>query len=266
MTRFGRGLIEALWLVAILILATGCDLDTLEIGPLQNETETVELRAAEEVLTEITMGAGRLEIGGGSENLLDANFTYNVADWQPEVSYSVSDGAGRLAVDQPNTNENISLDLDDIRYEWDLRFNEAVPMDMEITLGAGDSQLELDSLALNSLTFEGGAGDVEIDLSGSTLRDLDVRLGAGDVSVDLSGNWQQDLSATMRGGIGRATIFLPSSAGVRIEIQGGLGQVNATGLSRDGDVYTNDAYGQSEATLEIDIEGGIGEINLEVAE
>jgi predicted membrane protein len=91
-------------------------------------------------------------------------------------------------------------------------------------------------------------------------------LGAGDVSVDLSGNWQQDLSANMQGGVGRATVILPSNAGVRVDVQGGLGQVNAAGFNQNGSVYTNDAYDESEVTLEIDIEGGVGEINLELAE
>ena len=61
-------------------------------------------------------------------------------------------------------------------------------------------------------------------------------------------------------------MILPSDAGVQVEVQGGLGQVNAAGLNRSGNVYTNDAYGESEVTLEIRIDGGVGEINLELAE
>ena len=265
MNRNTQGIVGLLALAAVLLLATSCNINTLEIGPLQTESETVEVGAAEEVSVEIAMGAGRLEISGGADDLMDARFTYNVEEWKPEVSYDVSDGFGRLTVDQPDTRD-LPLDMGEIEYEWDLRFNEDVPIDMEVTLGAGEGQLELDSLALNSLSFEGGAGDIEVDLSGSTLRDLDLRMGAGDVSVDLSGNWQQDLSANMQGGVGRATVFLPASAGVRVEIQGGLGQVNAAGFNQNGNVYTNDAYGESEVTLEIDIDGGVGEINLELAE
>ena len=265
MTRNTRGIVGALMLVAVLFLVTSCGINTLETGPLQTDSETVEVGAAEEALVEITMGAGRLDIDGGSSNLMDAQFTYNVEVWKPEVSYDVSDGFGRLTVDQPDTRD-LPLDMGDIQYEWDLRFNEGIPIDMEVTMGAGDGQLELDSLMLNSLRFEGGAGDIEVDLSGSTLRDLDIRMGAGDVSVDLSGNWQQDLSANMQGGVGRATVFLPGNAGVRVKVQGGLGQVNAPGFNKDGNVYTNDAYGESDVSLEIDIEGGVGEINLELAE
>jgi hypothetical protein len=265
MTRNTRSAAGLLVLVAILFLATSCVISALEIGPLQTDSETVEAGAAEEASVELTMGAGRLNIDGGANDLMEAQFTYNVEACKPEVSYDVNDGFGRLKVDQPDTRD-LPLDMGEIQYEWDLRFTESVPIDMEVTMGAGDGQFELDSLMLNSLRFEGGAGDIEVDLSGSSLRDLDIRMGAGDVSVDLSGNWQQDLSANMQGGVGRATVIVPSKAGVRVEVQGGLGQVNAAGLNRSGNVYTNDAYGESEVTLEIDIEGGIGEINLELAE
>jgi hypothetical protein len=264
--NYGRGMVTVVLLVLGVILVTGCDAESLEIGPLQTDSRTVELAAAEQVSAKIAMGAGRLAIDGGSDALLDAEFTYNVAGWKPEVSYEVSDGIGQLAVDQPDTREGLSLNLDKIRYEWDLRLKEDVPMDLEISMGAGDSQLRLDTLTLNSLTFESGAGDTDIDLSGSTVNDLDVRMGAGDVTVDLSGHWIQDLSAAMKGGIGRATMILPNTTGVRVKVQGGLGQVNAAGLNRDGDVYTNDAYGESEVTLDIEIEGGVGEINLELTE
>ena len=50
---------------------------------------------------------------------------------------------------------------------------------------------------------------------------------------------------------------------MRVDVAGGLGEVQAEGLSRDGDAYVNDAYGKSEATLNVDIEGGVGLIRLE---
>jgi hypothetical protein len=254
MMKFRRGGVLASLIVG-LALVTGCGAEALKIGELQTDTLTVELGAAEEVTAEVDMGAGRLVIDGRSDEL-----------WKPEVNYEVSDGIGQLKVNQPDTREGLSLDLDKVRYEWDLLFAEDVPVDLAISVGAGESQLELGDLMLDTLVFETGAGDTDIDLSGSTVRELEVRMGAGDVSVDLSGNWQQDLSADLKGGIGRATVILPTTAGVRVRVQGGLGQVNATGLTRDGAVYTNDAYGESQVTLDIRIEGGVGEINLELAE
>jgi hypothetical protein len=52
--------------------------------------------------------------------------------------------------------------------------------------------------------------------------------------------------------------------GVRVEAQGGLGEINAKSLQKEGEAYVNDAYGDSEVTLDVDIQGGVGQINLEV--
>jgi hypothetical protein len=71
-------------------------------------------------------------------------------------------------------------------------------------------------------------------------------------------------NASIQGGVGEATVMLPSEVRVRAKAQGGLGKINAEGLQRVGNAYVNDAYGESEATLRVDIQGGIGQINLEV--
>jgi hypothetical protein len=59
-------------------------------------------------------------------------------------------------------------------------------------------------------------------------------------------------------------VQLPSEIGVRVNAEGGLGQINAEGLQREGDAYVNDAYGDSDVTLDVDVRGGVGQINLEV--
>jgi len=118
-----------------------------------------------------------------------------------------------------------------------------MPLEMIITLGAGEGDQALDTLQLQSLDFTGGAGRVAIDLSSSTLRDLAVKMGAGDVDVDRSGHWQQDLTAVIQGGIGSTSLQLPKDVGVRVEVRKGLGDLKTNGLIKNGDVYTNQAYG-----------------------
>jgi hypothetical protein len=86
------------------------------------------------------------------------------------------------------------------------------------------------------------------------------------VILDLRGDWQQDLSATIQGGVGAVEVKLPAGTGVRVEVRGGLGEVQARGLSQSGSVYTNAAYGSSEVTLDIVVQGGIGSVMLEVGE
>jgi hypothetical protein len=82
--------------------------------------------------------------------------------------------------------------------------------------------------------------------------------------VDLTGAYEQDLTATIEGGVGEATVRLPSEVGVRVSAEGGLDEINAEGLQREGEAYVNDAYGDSDITLDVDVRGGVGQINLEV--
>ena len=69
---------------------------------------------------------------------------------------------------------------------------------------------------------------------------------------------------TINGGVGSGTIYLPADVGVRAKVQGGIGSVNVRGLSKQGGVYTNDAYGKSPVTIDIDINAGIGSLDLRV--
>ncbi len=118
-----------------------------------------------------------------------------------------------------------------------------IPTDLQVEMGAGESDLDLDSLTLTGLT---------------------LRKKAGKTTVDLIGDYGRDFEVNMEGGVGEATVLLPSEVGVRVRAAGGLGQINAKGLQREGDSYVNGAYGDSDVTLDMDIRGGVGEINLEV--
>ena len=228
---------------AVLVLS-GCG--GARTGELHTESQSVELDDAESVRTELRIGFGRLNLSGGAQQLMEANFSYNVDEWEPEVDY---DGGrqGTLTVQQGGSDgDGFSfLDLDDARNEWDIRLNNGVPTDLSIGMGAGENDLRLGTLALTA---------------------LDLQMGAGVATVDLTGDWDQDLDARIQGGAGEATLRLPRDVGARVDAEGGIGEINASGLTKDGNTYTNEAYGSSDTTLSIDFEGGVGQVNLEVAD
>jgi hypothetical protein len=116
------------------------------------------------------------------------------------------------------------------------------------------------------LSVDMGAGTSELQLAGLPLTGLDVNLGAGESTVDLSGDWASDLDVTIDTGAADITVRLPSDIGVRVEVESGPHTVVAPGLAQDGDVYTNAAYGVSEATLQVVVHAGIGQIKLELEE
>ena len=233
-----------LWIALLLVVAlllAGCS-PRLRVGELQSESQSVELADAESVRVEIEFGAGDLQVTGGAAKLLEADFTYNVARLKPEVKYT----DGRLTVRQPEARGLPALQgITDFRNEWDLRFSNQVPIDLRLEMGAGSSDLQLAGLSLTR---------------------LNLSLGAGESTIDLSGNWARDLDVAIDAGAANITVRLPRDVGVRVEVYAGLSTINAPSLTKDGNVYTNAAYGVSDVTLRINIKAGIGQLYLEVAE
>jgi len=233
----GRSVVVLVAVAAVFLGSCG----TQAIGEMERESQSIDLENAQSVRAKLRMGAGELNLTGGADALMEADFAYNVADWEPEVDYEVSGDTGELKVEQ-GSGEDISIG-GEARNEWDLRLNDDVPIDLSVQMGAGESDLDLDSL---------------------TLTGLDLQMGAGATTVDLTGSYERDIAATIEGGVGEATVQLPSEIGVRVNAEGGLGQINAEGLQREGDSYVNDAYGDSDVTLDVDVRGGVGQINLAV--
>jgi hypothetical protein len=215
--------------------------ESQKVGKMQRESQSVGPENAQSARAKLKMGAGELNITGGADQLMEGDFSYNVAAWKPKVGYDVSGDTGELTVEQ-GSGEGVRLGAD-ARNEWDIRFNDEVPTDLVVQMGAGESDLDLDSL---------------------TLKGLDLQMGAGKTTVDLTGDYAQGFDASIQGGVGEATVLLPSEVGVKAKAEGGLGKINAEGLKRVGDSYVNDAYGESDVVLNVDVQGGVGQINLEV--
>ena len=243
----GRTVVLFVAAVAAVVLAVACGAapQRVEVGELRTETRSVEVENAESVKVNLRLAVGELDVGGAAEDprLMEADFAYNVAAWEPGVDYEVVGDSGELSVQQRGLDEGIPTR--DVRNEWDLRLNDRVPVDLTVQMGGGVGNLDLDNLALAGLN-------------------LDV--GAGSTRVDLSGDWGRDVSAVVRGGAGQVTVLLPGRMGARVEAGTRLGRVNADNLRREGEAYVNDAYGGSADTLKVEVTGGVGQINLEVVQ
>lgn len=209
-----------------------------EATHLVTDTQTVELQGAKTVSADLEMPAGTLKLTGGSPKLLDANFRYRNSEGKPQVDYNVSGDHGQLSITQ---NEK-RLHVGTTHNEWNLRFASNVPLDLNLQMGAGHSDLELSELDVTH---------------------LEVKIGAGQMQLDLSGPRKSSLDADIQGGVGSATIYLPKDVGVRVHASGGIGSVNTHGMTKDDDDYVNAAYGKTSATITLTIQGGVGSIDLE---
>jgi hypothetical protein len=230
-----RGIFGAVVTVSLLGL-TGC-VEWEPAGPPRTESHSVDLDKSELVHVELKMGAGELNVRGGSAKQMEAEFRYSRPGTKPEVRYESSGFRGHLVVEEPShVHHGGNSD-----YRWDVRLNDEKPIDLEVHFGAGEGRLDVGSL---------------------TLRSLDVHMGVGQLRVDLRGTPKNDYNVNVHGGVGEATIYLPSGVGVVAEATGGIGGINARGLQKREGRYVNDEYGHAKTTIRLDVRGGIGAINL----
>jgi hypothetical protein len=270
--------------ILVLVLAAGC----ARAGEVRTERRAVELEGAESVRTDLSMRTGDILVGGGAENLMDATFTYNVPQWKPEVGYGRFAGRKELTVKQPDVP---GPTFGNVQNDWEVLLNDDVPMDLSVSNGSGDGQIDLGSLSLKSLYLEYSSGDVAADLGGekplleevtidsssgdvgvdmtgeyASPMGLEVDLSSGDLVMDLTGQWAQNLEGDINLSSGTTTLVFPTNVDVYVETETSSGDINASGMTRDGDAYVHEPYEDSNVTLNLSVRASSGDINLRLAE
>ncbi len=219
----------------LLGLVATCD----EPRNMMTETKTVDLEGAARAEVGLHMGAGEMHLRAAQQAaLLEASFEFNRERNRPEVDYRLFGDKGILEVRHARRH---GVSFGTTRNRWDLTLGQAVPLDLTIDLGAGQSDIDLRELKLDR---------VEIDM------------GVGEVNLDLRGPHASGFLVKIDGGVGSAKLALPAEVGVRVKIDGGIGSVSAHGLTKQAGAYVNDAYGKSPVTIEVDIDAGIGSVDL----
>ncbi|MGB7438516.1 MAG: toast rack family protein, partial [Candidatus Acidiferrum sp.] len=174
-------------------------------GHYSHENRVVELKGAKSVRMTVHMPSGELYVEGGSNQLMEAEFSQGPSWDAPSVDYSVEDGEGSLNVNQSSSNHLVTNSDNN----WKLKVNDQVPLELEIDVGAGRGELNLAKVNLTQ---------------------LQVNIGAGQAIIDLTGERSKDLEAEIHGGVGEAVVRLPKNVGVVATVHGGLGSVDVHGL------------------------------------
>ena len=248
MKKFSRIIIFLCVMLLIISCSNSSDKNAkdIEIIELQNESQQIPLDAGTDAVhVDLMMALGDLSLSGSAiDNLLSADFAYNVAKWQPEVTHT----GNKLSITQGGLDDNTGGSFNEIketRNEWQLQLNSGVPVD---------------------LTLEMGAGNLELDLTDIMLQAATLQIGAAKTDIDLNRNWEHDLTIALKMGVGDMALHLPASMSVQVNIDGALTKVTAVNFTEDGDTYTNAAFNSAEPTLTINLESGIGNITLDLDE
>jgi hypothetical protein len=223
--------------VPLFLLLAACGFDHTVTGPLRDEPISIDGPNVERANVEFDMGAGEMNLRGGSSKLLEGRFDYNVDSWKPVVTSSVNGSHATVTIKQP---EHVRLG-GNAHNTWDLQLADRALLDLALNFGAGRAQLDLGTVHLRNLEVHMGAGQVQLDLRGKPTRDYEVKIN---------------------GGVGQATIQLPADVGIWAKASGGLGSITVTGLTKQGDHWENDLYDKAKVNIRLEVNGGVGEIRI----
>jgi N-terminal domain of toast_rack, DUF2154 len=225
----------AVVILTLAVFGAACDAP----GPRLTDAQTVALGGADRAEVVLNMGAGEMVLRGADQvPLLEASFEFNRERNRPEVDYRLMGGKGRLEIRHARRR---GINFGPTRNRWDLLLSRAVPLEFDINLGAGKSDLDFRGFKIGRLEIDMGVGEMNLDLRGPHARSFDVKID---------------------GGVGSGRLELPSEVGVRVKVDGGLGSIDARGLTKVSGAYVNEAYGKSPVTIDVAIDAGIGSLDL----
>jgi hypothetical protein len=231
----------------------------------------------------LSFGAGKMTlIPNPGNDLVSGTVTYNVADFQPEITV---DDYG-VAIKQGNLKLNAVPTIDEtIKNEWDLAIKN-YPLELNIKAGGYSGEFEFGGLALTNLNIEDGAANVRLKFSTPNTASMDIlryktgasnismeklananfqtlifQSGGGNYNLDFSGLLQKNASVFIDTGLSRLVISVPEGVPSRVNFEGPLSKVILSGSwQQSGDEYFLDGSGPG---LSFTIETKAGTVTLQ---
>jgi hypothetical protein len=228
---------------------------------------------------EIGMGAGRLNITGGSDKWVTGEVRYNVSIWNPEINRT---NYGIRIIQE--TNKQIGIPDEKVINDWNILLGDH-PTDLEINAGAYQGNLDLSGIPLTKLEINDGAsqGNIRFDtlnpvemssfhystgasqieiigLANANTDSMVFEAGPGSYTLDFSGDLQRDINIEVNFGLGDVKIIIPKGVSAYVIVDGGLNNVELKGTwNVSGNEYN--LYG-SGPQLSFDVNMGIGNLQL----
>jgi hypothetical protein len=127
---------------------------------------------------------------------------------------------------------------------WDLELNPDVPLQLEISLGVGESRADLTSMQVS---------------------DLNVSMGVGQTTVILPAEGR--FQARIDGAIGQTVVLIPAGLEARVQIDTGIAGSQLPGnYRRQDDVYTSPGYAGADNRVDLEVSQAIGNISIRLFE
>jgi hypothetical protein len=228
-------------------------------------TEEIEqpLGSAESAEVRIDSSVGSLTIGtlSNNDNLIEGSI-YSV---DQEIIYQEYEIDGDVieyylgSEWEPSRVTSFS-GFDDERLSWDLSLTDEIPLDLSISLGVGESELDLSELQVTDLDLSIGVGQTEIKLPvGEYNANIDGGVGQSIITLPEEGQ----IEIHVDGGVGEMVIYTVEDMAIKIYIDRGIAGLSVpSGYHQNEDIYTSPNYDEGDHYIELHLSQGIGNIDI----
>ncbi|MDT8322480.1 MAG: hypothetical protein RRA94_00100 [Bacteroidota bacterium] len=270
---------------------------TLPVSAQEAFTRTVSLDGAREVVATINGGFGTLYLKRGRGNALlqirEKNGE-NAKASDIQVDYHVEDGIGYLTLD---INTEGAEDMNALACllqgrdsrTWYVHMNDRVPIEFDVTLGAGRASLDLTGLHVKGLRLDAGAGSVRMSvdrpnrqiidkvsisagvgsvqtrhLGNLRFRQLEFEGGLGSYKLDCTGALPSRTRISSDVGVGSMVITLPEGVGAKAMTSDHLlsSESMYRFVRRSDNIYATENFSSSSRKVLLDLQSGVGSISV----
>jgi hypothetical protein len=235
---------------------------------------------------DVEYGAGRLNIAPGTTgSLYKSTVRYDPQAFRPVTTYT----SGHLKIGSGDVRKVRGGRSKSHMNRLDLALTPDTPLDLELTFGAVEAQIELGGLKIRNAHISTGASETTIRVSkpntercelfklhvgaaefnayglGNTNAErFEFAGGAGEFLLDFSGEWRGgDMHADINMGLGELTLRVPRSLGLRVEKNSMLVSFETNDMTKRGNTYTSENWNTAKQKLTIELDAALGSVVVE---
>jgi len=286
---------KARWITAVLITLLMIPQFVGARDRYENLTKNIPFEKLDRLEVDIDIGVAELIIGKvKSNNLLEADITYNQRRGEPDIRFRQSGKTGYLRIESGDSDNEYNLEDDDRGDEvWELLFTDKVPINFSIDVGLVDGMLNMTGLKVVDLDISGGLSDISLDfdepnketidqmrievglgefkgfnLGNANFKALKLECGLGSATLDLMGDWRNpEAEMDVEVGLGSAKVEIPSKLGVEVLAEESfLSSINLDRELREvrEGIYRSANWEDSHSRISVDAEVGLGSIKIRI--
>lgn len=279
----------ALAALAPVALALTAGVTSASAQSMRSFTTFRQLHGETRLQADLDYRAGGLRIAPGRANeLYRMDASYDEDRYFPTSSYDAARGSVALGLQPAGEGGLRVVSRRQLRQDANVAFSPSVDLDLDLTLGAVNADIELGGLSLSALRLQAGASQAVIrfsepnqsrcraaeitagaaeltvlGLGNSRCDRFDLEGGMGKVTLDFGGAWPSSTRATVKMAVGELTLRLPRDVGVRLELDRFLASFDPAGLIRTGNAFQSSGYERAERRLDIEVTTAVGGVEVE---